>query len=188
MNSDNNLPACVFGVAQERWLPFIDIDDLDLPDDQLGKAIMTNWEAGRTAANQAIDRLRTAGAQLVEAKERSLNFDEFLRNHCNGLSRSWAYDLIEIGRGNIAAVRAKAVARKDRHRIRKRIAAAKSSVRSGTDTNSGTRKLSMLAEFKELVEVLFRVMDPETRQLAISYVNDWDKNCELTAELSYSVQ
>jgi hypothetical protein len=41
-------------------LPFIDIDDLDLTEEQLGKAIMTNYEAGQTAGKQATWRFAAA--------------------------------------------------------------------------------------------------------------------------------
>ena len=71
---------------------------------------------------------------------------------------------IAIANGKIDKVRANSKARKQRHHLRQRIATAKASVRSGTDTKSATRRLSVLEEFEEAVDVLFLMMDPETRQ------------------------
>ena len=79
-------------------------------------------------------------------------------------------------------------ARKQRHHLRQRIATAKASVRSGTDTKSATRRLSVLEEFEEAVDVLFPMMDPETRQRAKSYVKEWGERYDLAAELSPSLQ
>ena len=185
MKSSNNPPARLFEM-RAPGLPFVDIDDLDLTEERLGKAIMTNYEAGQTAGKQAMERLMAAGRQLIEAKSRCFNFTNFLRDHCNGLSRSYAYDLIAIANGKIDKVRANSKARKQRHHLRQRIATAKASVRSGTDTKSATRRLSVLEE--EAVDVLFPIMDPETRQRAKSYVKEWGEPYDLAAELSPSLQ
>jgi len=187
MKSYNNPPARLFEM-RAPGLPFVDIDDLDLTEEQLGKAIMTNYEAGQTAGKQAMERLMAAGRQLIVAKSRCFNFTNFLRDHCNGLSRSYAYDLIAIANGKIDKVRANSKARKQRHHLRQRIATAKASVRSGTDTKSATRRLSVLEEFEEAVDVLFPMMDPETRQRAKSYVKEWGERYDLAAELSPSLQ
>ena len=56
MKSYNNPPARLFEM-RAPGLPFYDIDDLDLTEEQLGKAIMTNYEAGQTAGKQAMERL-----------------------------------------------------------------------------------------------------------------------------------
>jgi hypothetical protein len=183
MKSYNNPPARLFEM-RAPGLPFDDIDDLDLTEEQLGKAIMTNYAAGQTAGKQAMERLMAAGRQLILAKSRGLNFTNFLRDHCNGLSRSYAYDLMAIANGKIDKVRANSKARTQRHRLRQRIATAKASVGSGTDTKSATRRLSVLEEFEEAVDVLFLMMDPETRQRAKSYVKEW--RYDLAADVSVS--
>ena len=69
-----------------------------------------------------------AGRQLIVAKSRCFNFTNFLRDHCTGLSRSYAYDLIAIANGKIDKVRANSKARTQRHHLRQRIATAKASV------------------------------------------------------------
>jgi hypothetical protein len=112
MDHDNHLPALPSDETWDPALPFVDICDMDLSVEQLGQAIITNYEAGIAAGNEAKNRLVTAGSLLIDAKSRNLNFEEFLRDHCNGLSHSWAYDLIAIASGKIDEVRAKAKARK----------------------------------------------------------------------------
>jgi hypothetical protein len=190
MHHPNHLPALPSNGPQELGLPFIDICDMDLPVEQLGRAIMSNYEAGRAAGNEAINRLVTAGRMLIEAKSRDLNFEDFLRDHCNGLSHSWAYDLIAIARGKIEDVRAKANARKLKYR-QKRAAVAGEAVRSGTDMSYQAPELSqdtLLARFEKTVNVQFRKMDDKTRHSAVSYVVNWRDDGGPIVELSPSVQ
>jgi hypothetical protein len=98
MGPDNHLPACILSGTGLPGLPVVDIWYLDLSDEELGTEIVAHYEAGRTAAQEGIDRLVTVGSLLIEARSRTPNFDAFLRDHCSGLSRSWAYDLIDIAR------------------------------------------------------------------------------------------
>jgi hypothetical protein len=144
---------------------------MDLPDEQLGQASIANYEAGLAAGNEATNRLINAGMLLIEAKSRKLNFEDFLRDHCKGLSHSWAYDLIAIARGRMDEVRAKARARKLRYRQMR--AAADARVRSGTDTEFPAIKLSqdaLLAQFKKEFESWLKTLDDDTLKRAVSYV------------------
>src|SRR5271156_5113789 len=102
----NRLPACVLSRTWEPSFHVVDVSDLDLPDDQLGQEIMTNYAAARTDANSAMDRLVATGRQLLLAKSRSSNFRKFLRDNCNGLSPDWAYKLIAIASGRAEEFRA----------------------------------------------------------------------------------
>jgi hypothetical protein len=180
MNRDNHLPVLLSPGTWEPGLPFVDICDTELPVEQLGRAIIVNYEAGLAAENEAITRLVTAGMLLLEAKSRDLNFEDFLRDHCNGLSHSWAYDLIAIARGKIDEVRAKAKARKNRHREKQAAAGAKVRARSGTDSSQE----ALLAQLKKT----FAKMNDETRKQALSYVLCWSSGCNSIVDLSPSVQ
>jgi hypothetical protein len=167
MSSDNHLPV---SLSQETWdhgLPFIDICDLDLTVEQLGQAIVTNNEAGLDAGREANSRLVTAGRLLREANSRVPNFEDFLRVHCNGLSRSWAYTLIKIANGKGDEVRADARARKLRHRQKQK--ANPAYVRSGTDTRQLSQD-ALLAQFKLDFEAWLSKLDDETFKRAIPYI------------------
>jgi hypothetical protein len=166
MNDDNHLPTPAFHRMREYGLPFAEISDTELPVEQLGQAIVANYEAGRAAGNEASNRLVTAGLLLIEAQSRGLVFEEFLRDYCNGLSRSWAYDLIAIARGKIDELRAKAKARKRRYREQ----AANARVRPGTDSKSDE---VLLAEFVQDTDARFRRMSDETLKRAKSFVAGW---------------
>jgi hypothetical protein len=149
---------------------------------------MTNYEAGQVAGRQAVERFVVAGRQLMAAKFQGLNFTDFVRDRCNGLSRSRAYELIAIANGKVDEVRANSNARKRRHRLAQRVAAAKDCVRSGTDTKSAKRTLSVFEEFKEAVDVLFPIMDADTCQRAKSYVKEWYEDCDSSEESPPSLQ
>jgi hypothetical protein len=88
-------------------------------------------EESKVHAEKKADELqRQTGKMLVNARERVPDFDAFLADHCVGLSRSRAYELISIaeGRSTPEAVRAKTNERKKRYR------AAKAARRSATKT------------------------------------------------------
>src|SRR6516164_2779741 len=95
--------------------------------EELGKQIVVLVEAGDKAKSQSNDRFTSAGLVLIEAKSRVPNFKAFLRDYCNGLSRSRAYELVDMALRNRQNVRAKTNERKQRYRAR---------VRSGTDTKT----------------------------------------------------
>jgi hypothetical protein len=182
MNDDSHLPVRIPHGMSECGLPFLDICDMDLPVEQLGQAIVANSEAGRAAGNEAMNRLVTAGLLLIDAQSRGLVFDDFLRDHCNGLSRSWAYDLIAIAHGRIDEVRGKAKARKRRYREKQ---AANARVRSGTDTKS---EGVLLAEFIKDTDARFRLMTDETLKYAKLFVARWSGDDSRILVLSASVQ
>src|SRR5215472_3248827 len=77
------------------------------PIEMLGKEILARIEAGEKAKSKSDEHFKSAGLQLIEAKRRVSDFSAFLREHCNGLSRSRAYELIAIGEGKIDEVRTK---------------------------------------------------------------------------------
>jgi hypothetical protein len=148
-----------------------------LSDEQLGRAIIARYHAGLKAEKQANDRFISAGRMLIEAKSRVSNFKAFLRDHCNGLSHSRAYELIKIANGQIDEVRAQTNARKRQFRMKRGVAAA--AVRSGTDRISRVSKTSSagaLASFKVTVNTLFPRMDDATRQAALAYATGWRPN------------
>jgi hypothetical protein len=111
----------------------------------------------------------SAGQMLIKAKSRVPNFLAFVRDHCNGLSRSRAYELIKIAGGNIEEVHANTNERKRRYRAKRASAATSAHVRSGTDMGSAIA----LAEFKVAVRALFPKMDEATRQAALTYAKEW---------------
>jgi hypothetical protein len=170
MSSNNHLPV---SLAQETWdhgLPFVDIRNLDLTVEQLGQEIVTNNDAGSAASKEAQNRWVDAGRLLIEAKSRVPNFEEFLRVHCNGLSRSWAYDLMKMARGEMREVLAKARARRLKHHEKRKANGPR--VRSGTDTNSSSQLAQeiLLAQFQNEFEIWLEQLDDETLKHAVSYV------------------
>jgi hypothetical protein len=178
MDQDDHLPAIPSRGTMEQRLPFVEVYDTELSIEQLGRAVMTNYEAGIAAGNEAANRFIAAGLQLIEAKSRGSNFEAFLRDHCNGLSHSRAYELIAIACGRLDEVRAKARERKRRFDDKQ---AAR--VRSGTDTKSQD---VLLANFETQVDAHFRKMGDETRQRARAYVLAWSDDGDPILDLSRS--
>jgi hypothetical protein len=114
---------------------------------------------------------RAAGLQLIEARSRVADFSAFLRDHCNGLSRGRAYELIAIAEGKGNDVRSKARAR-DRRRREKAAGVRGSrtrrvSVRKPEPAKTEAQKA--LAEFKVAVDIWFGKMDDVTRRDAVDY-------------------
>jgi hypothetical protein len=136
--------------------------------EELGKQIVVLVEAGDKAKSQSNDRFTSAGLMLIEAKSRVPNFKAFLRDHCNGLSRSRAYELIDMTLGKREKVHAKTNERKQRYRAR---------VRSGTDTKTAsvlpTSASGALAAFKVAVNTWLPKMDEATRHEALAFANAW---------------
>jgi hypothetical protein len=125
-------------------------------------------EAGNDAKRQSIDKFTSAGLLLIEAKSRVPNFKAFVRDYCNGLSRSRAYELIDLALGKREKMRGKANERKRRYRDR---------VRSGTDKNTAsllpTPASAALAAFKAAVNTWLPNMDETTRLKALAFANAW---------------
>ena len=134
----------------------------------LGKQIVALVEAGDKAKSQSIDKFTSAGLLLIEAKSRFPNFKAFVRDYCNGLSRSRAYELIDRARDKGDEVLAKTNQRKRRYRAR---------VRSGTDTKTAsvlpTSASDALAAFMAAVNTWLPKMDQATRQEAMAFANAW---------------
>jgi hypothetical protein len=147
MSSDDHLPVPAVHATCDYGLRFLDIGDGDLTVQQLGHEIVANYQAGLIAGEEAETRLVTAGMQLIEAKSKVANFEDFVKDHCNGLSRSRAYELIDIASGKIEEVRAKNRARKLRHRQKQ--ADKDAHVRSGTDTRFPPLPLSQEASLDQ---------------------------------------
>jgi hypothetical protein len=152
----------------------------ELSDEQLGKEIVLQTNAGDETADRAIAHYKRAGEMLIYAQLRSCDFKAFVRNHCVGISRGRAYELIDIARGKIDEVRAKSNARKRRFRSKQNMMpAAKARVRSGTDTRPKVSKAtaaSALARFKASINELFPRMDDATLQAALDYATRWRFN------------
>jgi hypothetical protein len=186
MSDEKPLPVPSSQETRSHTFLFIDIDDTELTDQQLGKAIVTNHEAGLVACGEARDRFVRAGMQLIEARLRVPQFQEFLRDHCNGLSRSRAYELIAIASGKDDEVLAKARARKLRYS--QKHAAENAPVRSGTDTRFPPIPLSQeasLDQFENKFVAWLRNLDDATFKRAASCVlrldNDRNPALDLTA-------
>jgi hypothetical protein len=134
----------------------------------LGQQIVALVEAGKKAKSQSVDRFINAGLMLIEAKSRVPNFTVFVRDHCAGLSRSRAYELIDMALGKPEKVRAKTNERKRRYRAR---------VRSGTDAETAsvlpTSASTALAAFKSALNICFAKMDEARRKEALAFANEW---------------
>jgi hypothetical protein len=130
-----------------------------------GKTIMALIAAGDKARKQATDRYIAAGKMLDEARSVVPNFTAFLRDHCGGLSRSRAYELIKLACGQGDEVRAYRNERQRRYRT----------VRYVTDASTVVPRSSCeaLAVFERAVETLFPKMDVATRQKALAYACEW---------------
>jgi hypothetical protein len=164
--------------AQEVAVMYIDQQELPVrsaislvlhvPIEQLGKEITARVEAGDKAKTKSDDRFRSAGILLIQAKSRVTNFSAFLRDHCNGLTRSRAYELIKIASGEIDTIRTSTNERKRRYRARRAASAGATFVRSGTDAKT-VSAATALAEFKRAVMLCFPMMDETALDGALGY-------------------
>ena len=148
--------------------------------EQLGKEILARVESGNKARQKSEDHYKAAGLRLLDAKKLAPDFDTFLTEHCDGLGRTRALELIAIaeGRTSNAEINAKANERKKRHRATKA-----ETVRSGTDSqttppkqNSQPKKQSIseaaLTEFKVACDIWFAKMDAADRKVALAYATE----------------
>jgi hypothetical protein len=137
----------------------------------LGQEIVARIGAGDKSAERASQMYISAGLNLIEAKRLFPDFKAFLRDHCNGLSRSRAYELIEIANGKSEEVRSK---NRTRDRRRRDKAAG---VRGSRTPNSSVKKPQppksqaqrALAEFKAAVDIWFSKMDDSAKREAVEY-------------------
>ena len=138
----------------------------------LGRDIVTRIEAGDKSAERASQMYISAGLKLMEAKRHVPNFKDFLRIHCNGLSRSRAYELIKIANGKSEEVRSNNRAR-DRRR-RDKVARVREprtrSLSAKKPQPPKSQSQTALAEFKYAVNIRFPQMDDDAKQEAIAYV------------------
>lgn len=132
--------------------------------EQLGQDIVARVKKGDKAKDKADQLYLSAGLQLIEAKHRAPNFEAFVRDHCGGLSRSRAYELIKIAEGGAEEVRSK-----NRERDRRRRAKA-ARVREPRTPVTSSMSERALAEFKYAVDICFAEMDDETKRAAVEYV------------------
>jgi hypothetical protein len=139
--------------------------------EMLGQEIVTRIEAGDKSADRASQMYISAGLQLIEAKRLAPNFKKFLRDHCNDLSRSRAYELIKIANGKSEEVQS---SNRSRDRRRREKAAA---VRGSRTPNSSVKQQPAksqaqcaLAEFKVAVDIWLSKMDDNARREAVEYV------------------
>ena len=103
----------------------------------LGRDIAARIKKGDKAKANADDLYLSAGLHLIEAKRLTNNFSAFLRDHCGGLSRSRADELIKIAEGAAEEVR-----EKNRVRDRRRRAKAASVREPRTPVTSKIRSSS----------------------------------------------
>lgn len=139
----------------------------------IGRDIVARIEAGDKARGRADDMYRSAGLQLIEARNRVADFSAFLRQHCKGLSRSRAYELIAIAEGKGEDVRSNNRARD--HRRRNKAAGVREPRTLDVSTPSHQPPKSQaewaLREFKVAADIYFAKMDGETKRAAVAYVN-----------------
>jgi hypothetical protein len=99
--------------------------------EQLGNAI-------KVMVRKSDDFLISAGLKLVEARKRiaaeGITWADFLHQHCGGLSRSRANELIRIGEGKTTVEAMRERARQGMAASRERARARAASVRNVTDT------------------------------------------------------
>jgi hypothetical protein len=140
--------------------------------EMLGRHIVARIEAGDKSAERATQMYISAGLKLIEAKRLVPNFKNFLRDHCNNLSRSRAYELIKIANGKSEEVRSNNRTRD--HRRREKAAGVReprtpsSPVKKPQPPKSQAQRA--LAEFKVAVDVWFSKMDDNAKREAVEYV------------------
>jgi hypothetical protein len=143
------------------------------PLERLGREIVARIEAGDKAKDRADQMYKSAGLQLIEARNRVPDFSAFLRDHCDSLSRSRAYELMAIaeGRTTTEETRAKSRARAQRSRANKASVSATSRTR-GVSTKKPPPRMSQsqraLAEFKVAVHIYFAKMDDDAKREAVA--------------------
>ena len=134
---------------------------------ELGLDIIARVKKGDKAKDHADHLYLSAGLQLIEAKRRTNNFSAFLRDHCGGLSRSRAHELIKIAEGKGEEVQSK-----NRERDRRRRAKAASVREPRTPPVIGSVSERALAEFKVAVDTWLAKMDDDAKRAAVEYVTE----------------
>jgi hypothetical protein len=161
-----------FAVQDEATAQLSSQGGVPVPLEALGREIVARIEAGDKARSRADDMYKSAGLQLMEARGRVPDFSVFLRDHCDGLSRSRAYELIAIAEGKADEVRSKNRTR-DRRR-REKAARVREPRTQGVATKKPQPPKSKaqwaLAEFKVAVDTYFAKMDDEAKRAAFAYV------------------
>jgi hypothetical protein len=143
-----------------------------VPLETLGQEIAARIEAGDKSADRANKMYVSAGLQLIEAKRLVPNFKNFLRDHCNALSRSRAYELIKIANGKSDEVREKN-RRRDRRRREKTAGVREPRTPNPPDKSPQPPKSQAqraLSEFKVAVDTWFSKMDDDAKREAVQYV------------------
>lgn len=144
---------------------------VSVPVETLGREIVAKIEAGDKSSERANQMYISAGLHLIEAKDSVTNFKAFLRDHCNDLSRSRAYELIKIANGKSGEVQSSNRTR-DRRRREKALR-----VREPRTPGFSAKKPQhpksqsdrALTEFKYAVKNWFPQMDADARREAIAY-------------------
>ena len=154
-------------LAAQEEIALTSQGDAALTLEALGRSIVARVERGDKAKDRADQMYRSAGLQLIEAKSRAPNFSAFLRDHCNGLSRSRAYELIAIAEGKAEEVRSQ-----NRERDRRRRAKAAGVREPRTHGAAMSDSEQALAKIKDVVDKCFPKMDYAAKQEAAAYVND----------------
>jgi hypothetical protein len=155
--------------------------------EMLGREIVARVAQGDKAKTRSEDMYRSAGLQLIEAKSRVPDFKAFLRDHCKGLSRSRAYELIAIAGGKEEEVRSKARERDRRRRWTARqyeeaFAGVRGSrtqappktsetVKTEAKPTATTEAQKALDEFKVAVDFWFARMGEGHRREAVAYAS-----------------
>ena len=145
-------------------------DSFPVPLEALGRDIVAEIEAGDKARGRADEIVSRASTK--EARARGPDFSVFLRDHCTGLSRSRAYELVAIAEGKAEEVRSNNRTR-DRRR-REKAARVREPRTCGISTRKPQAPKSQaqwaLAEFRVAVDTYFAKMDDEAKRAAFAYV------------------
>ena len=158
-----------------KWrAPLLPIEELQT----LGEEIVARIDAGDKAKGRAADMYLSAGLHLLKAKERvGRNFRAFLKDHCNGLEKTRAYELMKIAKGDTTTeeVRAKTNARTQRHRAKAAEAKKATKTKTASSKVSATqRTLSQSekawSELKYSIDHWLPKMDATTKQKVLAYV------------------
>lgn len=134
---------------------------------QYGPTIIAHIEAGDRDERKADQHYRSAGLLLAEAKQCVPNFRAFLKDQCNGLSPSRAYQLIRIATNetSVDAERRRSRESMRKHRAKRAVGDAK--IAKPPRKNSPEW---YLAEFKAACGAYFPGMNDETLAEAKTYV------------------
>ena len=152
------------------------------PDDglkTLGEEIVWQIAMGDNAGDEFY---KSAGLQLIKAKKCVKNFKAFLRDHCNNLSRSRAYELIDIADGKKTVKQTRVETSERKKRSLKNKVAAKSTAKPApvpqatVSVTERTPKASAVKkawdELKWALDHYSPLLDTETKQTALAYATE----------------